>query len=178
MANTNKLTVSIRDKLNMLIDTENVKTVFDIKLNKNSACRIIYPTDDLWLNSNQLNVLFNLNNCNHSLNLLQEGDTGKLFSDGSDVFAFTKNEIQDYLDYNLYSICAIFPDNCEWICLIDETFDAGMGVLIGNDTIISAFNSLYCSSEETDLLNLKSDGLPNFNSLAERITKIRRDDTE
>ena len=36
MANTNKLTVSIRDKLNMLIDIENVKTVFDIKLNKNS----------------------------------------------------------------------------------------------------------------------------------------------
>lgn len=121
----------------------------------NKSALVIYPTNDLFLFDGQMKAIKAISG-NQRLNLITFSDETHI-PDITDA-AFSFDYPDDFAEYNslfLYSSCMIFPDDNSWICLIDETFDFGVGILIAKDEILRDFSKYYDS--RGDFENLRKE---------------------
>ena len=150
-----KVTKSLR-KLKKSIDLSKGLFLYGVEINdRDKSALVIYPTNDLWLFDKQMRAVKAISD-NQRLNLIQLSDEAHLPDEIDDIYSFDYPD--DFVEYNslfLHSACILFPDDYSWFCLVDETFDAGVGLLIAKDDTLREFFKHYDNS--TDLENLRKE---------------------
>lgn len=106
--------------------------------------RLLYPTDDFYLTKDQFATIKRLLRPNENLNLLQMGFDEGFFSLKNIYYQMDYNiEYQDYHKIWVDSISVLFPDSYEWIVLIDEAAEGGLGMFIASEKPIKKFTQKY-----------------------------------
>ena len=152
------ITLNAIERLKKLIVQGTFDNIYDVAFVEGIKRIILFPTNDLILNENQFDTLVNsLIIGKEALYLMQLGENSDIFSQGNAVFKFApphlyREYFKCYEEENLYSICIMFSDSFEWVCVIDECLEGGVAILAGYPTVINEFELKYGNSKN-DLNN-------------------------
>lgn len=109
---------------------------------------MLYNTNDLCLNKDQFYVLMSLLSGQRKIYVAQ--------NDSDEVFELdTSAYYKDYESLDLFSMTYLSSDSLDWVAVIDEELESGIGVLIADSDLINRFNSNY-ADELNDTNNLIS----------------------
>ncbi len=108
------------------------------------AITLLYSTDDLFLTEHQFNALKSVINQDTRIYVTQNDEDNPMTADNYLIWELSADIMYDeYVEIPLFSNAIIFPNTLDWILIIEETLDGGVGILAGNVTMISAFESAY-----------------------------------
>lgn len=113
-------------------------------LSKEFQKRLLYPTNDFHLTKEQFDAVKCLLRPNENLYLFQMGFDGGFFSLKNSYYQMNRNlEYHDYSEIWIDSISVLSSDAWEWIVLIDEAADGGLGVFVASEEIIRRFSQIH-----------------------------------
>lgn len=124
--------------------------IYDIRLNEKYKKVLIYPTDDVLLFEHQYEAIKTLMCDWEEMYVMQLGDKVDIFDKKNTVVSMKHPfEFFEYSRIDYYSLTLYFSSSFEWLLITDETFDGGIGILIGTNEKISLFrnNYSYCYSD-------------------------------
>ena len=107
-----------------------------LKIPSAKSSLLLYNTDDLWLSKPQFETLTKFVSTNEKIYIAQ--------LDSAEVYELTtpiKYDVYDSL--NLFSTTFICSENFEWLIVIDEGLESGIGVLIGENDFVQQYIDLY-----------------------------------
>ena len=111
-------------------------SIYDLEVSKNVYTSLIYNTNDLCLNKAQFCTL---------MRFLKEQD--KIFiaqNDFQEVYEFNYPMCyEDYESLDLFSMTYISSNRFDWVVVIDEELESGIGILIADSKIVNDFNDHY-----------------------------------
>lgn len=135
---------SLLDKINKILKCKKIESLIDVEFAKKVNVSIIYPTDDYLLDELQFQAIVNLLDKNDNLYIMQLGIDSNLHSLNHELYQL--NYPYSYQEYQLlefYSISVVFSNKLDWILLIDESLNGGIGILAGDSTNINLFETTY-----------------------------------
>ncbi|MBO5981871.1 MAG: hypothetical protein J6Q24_05435 [Clostridia bacterium] len=111
-------------------------SVLDLNIPSDVQTCLLYNTDDLWLNKKQFDALMDITSSYEALYIAQ--------NDSDETYRFDlPMSYDEYSALNLYSVSFIASDKFDWVIVIDECLESGIGILIGASDFIKKFNTLY-----------------------------------
>ena len=123
-------------------------SILDLNIPSDVQTCLLYSTNDLWLNKKQFDALMDITSSYKALYIAQ--------NDSDETFRFDlPMSYEEYINLNLYSVSFITSDKFDWVIVIEEGLESGIGVMIGDLHFINNFNTLY-SDSLTDIYELIS----------------------
>lgn len=123
-------------------------SILDLNIPSDVQTCLLYNTDDLWLNKKQFDALMDITSSYKALYVAQ--------NDSDETYRFDlPMSYDEYSALNLYSVSFITSDKFDWVIVIEEDLESGIGILIGAPDFIKKFNALY-SEGLTDIYELIS----------------------
>ena len=123
-------------------------SILDLNIPSDVPTALLYNTYDLWLNKKQFDALMDITSSYEALYIAQ--------NDSDETYRFDLPiSYDEYKALNLYSVSFITTDKFDWVIVIDECLESGIGVMIGDLRFIKNFNTLY-SDSLTDIYELIS----------------------
>lgn len=145
--------LSVIDKLKRFLREGKFDYITEDVLTEGYQKRILYPTEDFHLTEVQFDAIKRLLCPNEHLNLFQMGFKDGFFSPQNSYHHMNCDlSYQDYDEIWIDSIAILSPDSYEWIVLIDEAAEGGLGVFIAPEEIIREFSQIY-TNFVSDIIN-------------------------
>ena len=117
-------------------DIGNLNSIYDLDIPPDTYSTLLYNTNDLFLNEEQFNTLMKLIPITDTVYVVQV--------DSEEVYEFCLPiSYEDYTSLNLFSITFLSSKNFNWVIIIDEELESGVGLIISNAELINDFNSMY-----------------------------------
>lgn len=111
-------------------------SILDLNIPSDVPTALLYNTYDLWLNKKQFDALMDITSSYEALYIAQ--------NDSDETYRFDLPiSYDEYKALNLYSVSFITTDKFDWVIVIDECLESGIGILIGAPDFIKKFNTLY-----------------------------------
>lgn len=124
------------------------ESLYEMQIPADFSTSLLYNTNDLCLNKDQFYVLMSLLSGQRKIYVAQ--------NDSDEVFELdTPVDYKDYESLDLFSMTYLSSDSLDWVAVIDEELESGIGVLIADSDLINRFNSNY-ADELNDTNNLIS----------------------
>lgn len=154
-------------KLSWILNGNKYDSMLEFDIRDNVPTLLLYNTNDLCLNEEQFNALMDSIRTPQKLYVAQ--------NDSEQIYEFDFPMSYDcYESLNLYSISYLTSDKFDWLVIIDEALESGVGVLASNGDVINEFSTRY-KNAISDIQNLVefhfSDFSRNKNSI-ETLMKI------
>ncbi len=137
------------EKLKLFLGESKINdSILDLNIPSDIPTALLYSTNDLWLNKKQFDALMDITSSYKALYIAQ--------NDSDEMFRFDlPMSYEEYINLNLYSVSFITSDKFDWVIVIEEGLESGIGVMIGDLRFIKNFNTLY-SDSLTDIYELIS----------------------
>ena len=132
--------------LSWVLNERQYETIEELVIPFDISTFLLYNTNDLCLNEEQFNALMESIGSTEKLYIAQN-DSDEVYKL---VFPISYN---DYQSLDLFSMTYITSNNFDWLVIIDENLESGMGILAAKDEIIDNFTSRYESAIH-DIQNL------------------------
>ena len=119
-----------------VLDTNKLESIKDLKISSDKSSALIYNTNDLWLSEQQLEVLTSILSPEETLYIAQ--------IDSDEVYELKLPiKYEEYESLNIFSICFIASSKFDWVIVLDEELESGVGVLIGASDFVKKYISQY-----------------------------------
>ena len=132
--------------LSWVLNEQRYESIEDFMIPSDIPTFLLYNTNDLCLNEEQFNALME-----------SIGSTEKFYiaqNDSEEIYEFDlPMSYNEYQSLNLFSITYLASNKFDWLVIIDENLESGMGILAAKDEIIDNFTSRYESAIH-DIQNL------------------------
>lgn len=132
-------------KLSRILKGAHFECIYDLKISSEISTTLLYNTMDLWLNKGQFDALIDLVDPQDKIYIVHN-DSDKVYEVCLPV------SYEEYKSLNLFSMTFLSSSNFDWVVILDEGLESGMGVIAGNDEFIANFHSRYGKS----LIDLQS----------------------
>ena len=118
------------------LDVDKFEAIEELKISSNNASVLIYNTNDLWLSKPQFDVLTKLISPQKTLYVAQK--------DSEDIYELELPiKYEEYSKLDLFSISFIASEKFDWVIVMDEGLESGIGILIGNPDFVKQYISKY-----------------------------------
>jgi hypothetical protein len=143
------------------------ESIYELKISSDRSTALIYNTNDLWLNKQQFEILISLISCEETLYVAQVYSE-KIY----ELKLPIKYEEYEMLD--IFSCCFITSSKFDWIIVLDEGFESGIGILIGASDFVKKYISQYKDSLKDiyDLITFHYKDSPRNPHSTENLIKI------
>lgn len=139
-----KIDDDIRQKLKQFLPFGKFSEINSAILNRSVAKSLMYPTNDFHLYEDQFSAVKAMLSPGEDLFLLQMGFNDGFYSNLNDIYVCESNlSYTEYEEIWLDSISVIASSSWEWIVLVDEAYEGGLGVFTSNRKAVSRFDSIY-----------------------------------
>jgi hypothetical protein len=123
-------------KLEWVLGKERFESLETLCISPEISTTLIYNTNDLCLNKEQFDVLMKNIDSQDTVYIDQK--------DSDEVYEFVfPISYDEYQSLNLFSMTFISSSKFDWIVIIDEELESGIGVIAAADKLIDNFNSQY-----------------------------------
>ena len=131
-------------KINNILKSKKIEFLGDIEFSENLDVSILYPTDDYLLDEFQFQSIVSLLDKKDNLYVMQLGEDSYIHSLKHELYQLGyPYSYEEYKQLNFYSISVIFSSKLDWILIIDESLDGGIGILGGDSEIVDIFEKEY-----------------------------------
>ena len=135
-------------KLENILKTKEVKSLAGLAFSEKVDSSILYPTDDYFLTEFQFQSIVKLLSQNDKLYVMQMGANDDLDSLEHEIYELSyPYSYTDYRSLDFYSISIIFSSQCDWIIIIDESLNGGIGLFVGDVAKVSFFETVYAKTK-------------------------------
>ncbi len=151
------MNVHEKELLQKFIKSTRLNYLFEVELTPNQNVFMLYPTNDLWLTEKQFQVLKKfvelLGEKNFCLTQFDGGTPFEgLYSATNEVYELNiQSTYEEYYSLNIHSISVLFSTKGSWVILIDETFEAGYGIIVTSKEFVEKFKILWKQIEPSNL---------------------------
>ena len=122
--------------LSWVLNERRYESIEDFVIPSDIPTFLLYNTNDLCLNEEQFNAL-----------MQSIGSIEKLYvaqNDSEEIYELDfPMSYSDYQSSDLFSMAYITSNKFDWLVIIDENLESGIGVLAANDEVIDNFSSRY-----------------------------------
>ena len=122
--------------LSWVLNERQYETIEELVIPFDISTFLLYNTNDLCLNEEQFNALMESIGSTEKLYIAQN-DSDEVYKL---VFPISYN---DYQSLDLFSMTYITSNNFDWLVIIDENLESGIGILAAEDEVIDGFLSRY-----------------------------------
>lgn len=143
MIRNEKITPDIVKRIGKFIRNKKISDIVEISLCEGITSSLIYPTDDHLLYECQLSAVVKLLEEHESLYALQLGWSDVLGADTNELFILSPPFNEEYYNLDLSTFTLLFSNSYQWLVLIDEAQEGGVGLIVGEKDIIEKFDSIY-----------------------------------
>lgn len=133
-------------KLSWVLNERQYESIVDLVIPSDITTLLLYNTHDLWLNEEQFHALMESVGSTEKLYIAQN-DSDKIYE-----FDFPMS-YHDYASLNLFSVTYLMSNQFDWLVIMDEGIESGIGVLAAKNEVIDKFSSRY-KNEIHDIQNL------------------------
>ncbi len=125
-------------KLTHILNVDAINTIYELDISSEAQTTLLYNTNDLCLNENQFNSLINLISTEDIIYMVQ--------NDSEEVYELSiPLSYNEYKSLDLFSMTFLSSKKFEWVVIVDEELESGIGVIASNKEFIDAFDSKYKS---------------------------------
>ena len=150
-----KNTAEIKRHIQKLLTTTKLQDIDDVKFNPGFRKVLLYPTEDLALTNEQFEALLKAHTGSRIF-VMQIGYDDDFLSDNNDVYVLSAPcSYEEYENLRFDTITILFSEDDDWIVLIDESAEGGVGLLAATSQVIERFESYYKNSKN-DIISFVS----------------------
>ena len=157
---------------------EGFQDIITIANNKAFERILLYPTNDVLLTEEQFCALRNAMN-GEFLYAREVGETGKWYDMGQPFYRLSKcDTYEQFVQLPFWSISVFFDETFDWVILIDESLEGGIGLLLASEEIKDSFVKYYPYKRDVDrfeqhfiVKNAKEENLEFAKSVIEVVCK-------
>ena len=140
------------DKLKRFLRKGMFNSINEDVLTEGFQKRILYPTNDFHLTKEQFHAIKCLLQPDENLILFQMGFDDGFFSPKNSYYKINCDiNYREYDEIWIDSISALSSDTWEWLVLIDEALEGGLGVFIASEEVVKKFSEIYVNMT-TDII--------------------------
>lgn len=123
-------------------------SIYDLEVPKNVCTSLIYNTNDLCLNKDQFWALME-SSFGHDKIFIAQNDSKEILE-----FDFPI-KYEDYESLDLFSMTYLSSNRFDWVVVIDEELESGIGVLIADSKMVKDLNAHYANElrDTNDLIS-------------------------
>ena len=122
--------------LSWALNEQRYESIEDFMIPSDIPTFLLYNTNDLCLNEEQFNALME-----------SIGSTEKFYiaqNDSEEIYEFDlPMSYNDYQSLNLFSMTYLTSNKFDWLVIIDENLESGIGVLATKSDLIEKYSSRY-----------------------------------
>lgn len=131
-------------EIKQLIDAQRIESLIDVEIPEDLHASLLYSTDDYFLSEKQFSSLVKLLQEGDSLYVMQLGDSDDLSELNHELYEFPFFcSYEDYRALDFYSISILFSSQYNWVLVIDESLEGGIGLFVGEKDAVDLFESFY-----------------------------------
>lgn len=125
-------------KLSWAFSGSGFDSIYDLEVPENVYTSLIYNTNYLCLNKAQFGVLMEFLKGQDKIFIAQ--------NDSKEVFEFNcPVRYEDYESLDLFSMSYLSSSRFDWVVVIDEELESGIGFLIADSKTVKDFNAHYAN---------------------------------
>ncbi len=123
-------------KLHWIFEKDTLDSIYNLKIPAEISTTLIYNTNDLCLNKEQFDALMNVIAPDETIYVIQ--------NDSDEIYQFhLPMSYDEYQSLNFFSITFLASDKFDWVCVIEEDLESGIGFLVAPPDMIQKYHSQY-----------------------------------
>ncbi len=127
--------------LSWIMNEDKGDSILDLNIPDHVETLLIYNTNDLWLSENQFNALMESIRSPEKIYVAQND------SDEIVEVSFPMS-YKEYCDLDLYSLTYVTSNHFDWLLIMDEGIESGIGVLATKNELIGRYCSRYTQAKQ------------------------------
>ena len=127
---------TLNENLQWVLDGNKYETIYELKIPTDVQTMLLYNTNDLCLNPSQFKALMSSIDPSEKIYVAQ--------NNSDDIYKFESSVLYDeYQALNLYSMTYLTSSSFDWVVILDENLESGIGILAAKNKLIEDFSLSY-----------------------------------
>lgn len=127
---------TLNENLQWVLDGNKYETIYELKIPTDVQTMLLYNTNDLYLNPSQFKALMSSIDPSEKIYVAQ--------NDSDDIYEFESSVLYDeYQALNIYSMTYLTSSSFDWVVILDENLESGIGILAAKNKLIEDYPLSY-----------------------------------